>query len=59
MATRTTPLSAAAKLRRTNKTAIALRKAGQATRTQAMRNAEAALRRDLGEDDQTEEGTTP
>lgn len=53
MASRTTPLNAAAKLRRMSKTAHRLRQAGQALRTQAMENAEAALREDRDEGEES------
>lgn len=49
MGSRTTPLNAAAKLRRTSQAAHRLRQAGQALRTQAMKNAEAALRHEDGD----------
>ncbi|MGZ8245247.1 hypothetical protein [Methylomagnum sp.] len=52
---RHTPLTASVKLSRMGQTAAALRKAGEKIRLQGMKNAEAALKRDRGEEPETEE----
>ena len=47
-------LNAAAKMNRMNKVAVAMKKATRAQSQQAADNAEAALRRDRGEEDKEE-----
>lgn len=55
MRRRTTPLTMAAKLSRMSRTAALMRKAGQDARNKAMQNAEAALKRDRGEEPEDED----
>jgi hypothetical protein len=54
---RTTPLSASIKLARMGRTAAALRREGQKAREKSRQNAEAALKRDRGEEPEDEETT--